>query len=282
MSQTLYSKRLSLFSLHVVWKSSPSTLTKHTYSHILKDAKEDGVHAFACLSHLLENEIFTLSRFKKFILFCDNGPHFHSHLFWLYLHAWCMIQNIKYFEINYHEPGEGRCFLDRFFGALTCLERTFLLKHADISGALDYLYAWANKQHSTFYHSNLNRPGPRHIIPALIGGPIKALRQIIFGCTSQEFSCRLLSDFKSSFYTLTKKNYKQILSFPKPVTKARGAERPVNTKNPGTKESHFCIACWCPRTKPWKHFHCTRYLLELASRELEWPQLQGTRVIQNK
>jgi hypothetical protein len=35
---------------------------------------------------------------------------------------------------NFHEKGEGKCDLDRYFGAMSARERTFLMNEKDIEG----------------------------------------------------------------------------------------------------------------------------------------------------
>lgn len=37
---------------------------------------------------------------------------------------------------NFHEKGEGKCDLDRYFGAMSAVERTFLINQHDIKGIL--------------------------------------------------------------------------------------------------------------------------------------------------
>ncbi len=205
MDQGTSAARLSLFSLHMVWRNVAGGISKHTYNHLLEDTKEDGFHAFSCFSHLLENEVFTIFPWKKIIMFADNGPHFHCQLFWLYLDSFCIKHKIEYFELNYHEPGEGRCYLDRYFGSLTCTERTFMLQNTDIqgtsqtqnvllisSGTRDYLEAWSSKQNSTFYLSTLNRKLQPFIINELVGGPKRPIRQLIFCATGGKIQCRLV------------------------------------------------------------------------------------------
>jgi hypothetical protein len=40
---------------------------------------------------------------------------------------------IKFF-LNFHEAGEGRCNLDRYFGYMVALEKQYMLREADIVG----------------------------------------------------------------------------------------------------------------------------------------------------
>lgn len=68
-------------------------------------------------------------------IWCDNGPHFHCDLFVLYTELFGKLHSIA-MVCNFHEAGEGRCWLDRFFGSLVALEKAYLLHFQDISGKL--------------------------------------------------------------------------------------------------------------------------------------------------
>lgn len=98
---------------------------------------------------------------------------------------------------------EGRCYIDRYFGALSCLERVHLLKSHHIQGILsfydltynylgpiDYVKAWMNKIDSTFYNSTLDRSSAPLLLPFLDGAPAKQIRQITF--VDSAFYCRLV------------------------------------------------------------------------------------------
>ena len=78
-------------------------------------------------------------------IWSDNGQHFHSDLFFLYLEQCCkslsmysivhFINNAdKIIICNYHEPYEGRCDLDRFFRIMTGYERRATIQGIDIRG----------------------------------------------------------------------------------------------------------------------------------------------------
>ena len=41
---------------------------------------------------------------------------------------------------NYHEPGEGRCDLDRFFAVMTAHERATKIRGLDITGVVSNFY----------------------------------------------------------------------------------------------------------------------------------------------
>jgi hypothetical protein len=66
-------------------------------------------------------------------IWCDNGNHFHSDLFFLYAELFGGIYFVG-IVCNFHEAGEGRCWLDRYFGSLVVLERKYLLRYQDITG----------------------------------------------------------------------------------------------------------------------------------------------------
>lgn len=76
--------------------------------------------------------------FKKFILWCDGGAHFDSHLFALYLSAF-QVSNGKFFLLNYHIAGEGKCDLDRYFGYMVCAEKRYYFTGKDLIGSYFFL-----------------------------------------------------------------------------------------------------------------------------------------------
>lgn len=72
-------------------------------------------------------------------MWSDQAQHFTFSLFWTYMEVFCANQPRFSFFHNMHEKGEGKCFLDRYFGQLTALERTFLYNVDDIRGDI-YFY----------------------------------------------------------------------------------------------------------------------------------------------
>ena len=72
------------------------------------------------------------------MLWCDNGAHFDSTLFRLYL-AKYQENRKKTFSLNYHVAGEGKCDLDRYFGLMNARETRYVLSGKDIIG--DFLHS---------------------------------------------------------------------------------------------------------------------------------------------
>lgn len=61
MAQSVDPQKLSLFTLHAVWFDVDlNKIMKHTYNHLLEDTKEDAVHAWGCLTHLMDKEVHNL------------------------------------------------------------------------------------------------------------------------------------------------------------------------------------------------------------------------------
>lgn len=75
----------------------------------------------------------TVCAFTHVVIWADGGPHFDSHLFWIYLSIF-QRQHNKKFLLNYHIAGEGKCDLDRFFGYLVALENRFVIKFGALFG----------------------------------------------------------------------------------------------------------------------------------------------------
>ena len=90
-------QHLSCLSFQVHWWDKDGRKT-HKWAFISDNTKEDAFHAWGCLAFLLKKEIPV--KFDQVWLACDNGPHFHCDLFWLYVENYYTSTGIYYYYSN--------------------------------------------------------------------------------------------------------------------------------------------------------------------------------------
>ena len=146
------------------------------------------------------------------MLWSDNGQHFKYKLFLTLMEGF--LNNNPCFKVcqNFHERGEGKCDLDRYFGALSARERTFLLNKKDIRGTsfllnlvliylgiLDYCTAWNETPNSSFYVIYIDRSNELWLMPDY--GQVKKIdyRQLNYDRDNQEFSHRNVKNYTLFF-----------------------------------------------------------------------------------